>query len=249
MGGGKSSPEPPERIDPVKESQAQVDALVNSIPRTAQLGYEVLTNPQYGLTPTTRAYQQTRESVFPNESAVVNQLVQNVLRQLQSPTGITQEQQTAVDANRELAVSNTQRDLRNRANVGGNLYGGRSQYAEQQGTQQLRNQFSEQDIARQETSRLNNAQLALQIAQILFPGATLQPPQFINPVVNPNVQYQSNVWQRSQDIQNTQDNLNRQAALQSSLYQALGQVTGSVIGAYGAAKAGPSSVTNVNGGG
>src|SRR3990167_3379269 len=186
MGGGKSSPEPPERIDPVKESQAQVDALVNSIPRTAQLGYEVLTNPQYGLTPTTRAYQQTRESVFPNESAVVDQLVRNVLRQLQSPTGITQEQQTAVDANRELAVSNTQRDLRNRANVGGNLYGGRSQYAEQQGTQQLRNQFS------------------------------------------------------------AQDNLNRQAALQSSLYQALGQVAGSGIGAYGAAKAGPSSVTNIN---
>lgn len=236
MGKKNSEAPKPEPIDPVAQARANVQAQVEAIPQAAQLQYNVLQNPEYGLLPTTQLSEDVRKQVFPNEQAVREQLVQNVLGQLSSPTGLTSEQEAAVTSRRDQAQKELQDALRTRANLGGGLFGGRSQLTEQRAVQDLQNQFVEEDIARQERNRLNNAQLALAISQILFPNVGLQQPQFINPVVDPSTQFSGAVTQEGQRVaaQTAQDQTN--AALQSALYQSLGQAGGSLFGAAGAAQ-------------
>lgn len=80
--GGDSTPSAP---DPTKVAQANVDAQVAAIPQAMQLSYNNLVNPNYGLDPTTAAYEAVRQKYYPTETAVRNQLGQNVLGQLQNP--------------------------------------------------------------------------------------------------------------------------------------------------------------------
>jgi len=221
-GGGGDSDEPAaQRIDPAAEARANVAAQVESIPRAAQLQYDVLTNPEYGITPTTQAYESARGTVFPEQTNVRNQLVQNILQQLTSPTGYTPEQQQALDTRRGEAVTEAERSQRTRANLGGNLYGGRAQAAEQRDINQLQNQFATEDIEFQERQRLNTSQLALSIMQSLM-GQQIQQPQYINPVVGANQQFSGAVGQRGQDIDYQIAQQQAQAAQQSALYEALG---------------------------
>jgi len=232
MGGKKESSPPPAKT-PQEIAAEQANAQIAQIPRVAQLNYDVLTNPQYGLEPTTQEYERVRQSVFPNENAVRNQLVQNILGQLQSPTGLTPKQQAAINARRGQAQDEFTRSMRMRANLGGGLYGGRSQLSEQRGVQDLQNQFVEEDINREERNRLNNSQLALQVLNLLFPNAGIQTPQFINPVPSPDTSYNAAMTGRQQDIGVQESALSRQAALQSALWNAVGDVAGSAVGMIG----------------
>jgi len=232
-GGGGDDPAPP-AAQPVPTAEEiarqQVDAAISQRPRAAQAEFDILTNPQFGLGATTAEFQRVRKEQFPQESAVQSQLLQNVLANLISPTGISPEQQQAVDQRRGLAQTELQGALRNRANLGGGLFGGRSARTEERAVSDLQARFSEEDINRQETARLNALQSALPALQILFPELGLQAPQFINPVPSAGSSLQAQVTGRGQDISLQQSELARQSALQSSLFGALGTAAGGALG-------------------
>jgi hypothetical protein len=226
--------QPPEvqQVDPTKQAQAQVDAQLSAIPQAAQLNYDVLTNPTYGITPTTQAYENARLSVYPEETKVRNQLVQNTLNQLQSPTGITPEQQAAIDARRKLAQNETTEALRTRANLGGGLFGGRAQNTEQRAVQELQNQFVEEDVTREERSRLNSQQLATTILQMLYPNSGVQTPNYVNPVADANTAYSATSNANITNANNAMAQYQADQQLRGSLYSALGSAVGQAAGGF-----------------
>lgn len=238
-GGGRSKESAPPAPAPLpsaeEQANAQMQALLRNIPEAARLDYQVKASPEYGIIPQTRLQEQARQEIFPEEQKVRAQLVQNVLSQLISPTGITLEQQTAMDRLRGNAVNQFQQQQRLRSNLGGGLYGGRTQAAEERGVGDLLAGFTTEDINRQEQSRLNSINAALPVLQMLFPELGLQTPQFINPVASPESYQQSLVSQRGQDVsvrgQDIQQQMAQQQAraqLQSSLFQALGSAAAAI---------------------
>lgn len=230
MGGGGSKAPAPEKVDPVKQAEANLQAQINTMPGAAKVQYDILNSPEYGLTPTTQAYENTRQSVYPEETKVRNQLVQNVLMELMSPTGLTGQQQGAIDSRRGLAQNQLTESIRNRQNLGGGLYGGRGQAFEARQVGELQNQFAEEDINRQERSKLNNSQLAMAVLQFLYPQSGIQQPNFVNPVASADTQYGGAVSQNNLTAQLQQQQNQAQAALRSSLFQALGGAAGAVGG-------------------
>ena len=171
--GGKSS-SPPPAPNPVDTATAQLNAQLATAPKAAQLQYDILNNPQYGVLPTTQLYENVRQQVYPNETAARNQLTQNIMAQLQSPNGITPDQQSSIDSARNLAQNQLIQSMRDRANLGGGLYGGRSAASEAQSVGQLQNQFVESDLARQERTRLQSQQSAFSLLQMLYPNSGIQ---------------------------------------------------------------------------
>lgn len=228
------APAPPAPTpDPIAQSLAITNANIENTPRMAELSYNILSNPNYGLTPTTQQFENTRQTVFPQETAVRNQLAQNILQQLMSPTGITPEQQTGINSRRDLAQGNLVQALRTRQNLGGGLYGGRGALEESNAVADLQNQFAEADINRQQIAYQNSIQAALPFLQILFPDVNLTPPQFQSPVQDPNTYASSLVSQRGQDVQanaSAQALAAQQQASQSALYGALFQGLGTAAG-------------------
>ena len=186
MGGGNKETEvrqveAPKQISPLDTARQTLQAQMESIPQAAQLNFDVLSNPNYGLQAQTQLQEDTRRNVFSGESDVRDQLIKNILSQLISPTGITPEQQMAVDTRRGQAQSELVKALRDRANLGGGLFGGRSARAEAQSVADLQNQFATEDISMQERNRLNTIQAALPLLQTLFPQAGIVNPSFIDP--------------------------------------------------------------------
>ena len=227
MGGKKSETpavaSPTQQAADINAAQAQYD------PQAAQRQFEILTNPQYGIKPFTQYQEQVRQEVFPQEQAVRGQLAQNILQQLMSPTGITPDQQTAITERRNLAQGNLVTALRDRANLGGTLYGGRSALDEGRQVGELQNQFAEEDIGREERSRLNAIQGALPFLQMLFPDVNLTAPQFNSPVQGADTYASSLVSQRGQNIQNQASQQASQNALYSALFQGLGTAAGGAM--------------------
>jgi hypothetical protein len=245
MGGSKSKPPaPPQPVDPVAQANANVQAQIQALPQAAQVQFDILQNPEFGLLAQTQLGSDVREQVFGGEADVKNQLIENVLAQLQSPTALTQEQQAAIDSRRRVATGGVQEALRNRANLGGGLFGGRAQATEQRAVQDLMNQFVEEDVTRQERNRLNNQQTALAISQVLFPNIGLQQPQFINPVVSADTQFGGAVNQSNALLDSQTRQFEADRALRSSLFQGLGTAAGGIAGGIGAANA-PAPVTNI----
>ncbi len=222
MGKSKSSTPPPAKT-PAEIAQETVNAQIAARPQAAKAEFGILNNPEFGVEATSRLFEDVRRNVFPNENAVREQLVQNILKQLQDPSGLTPEQQQAITERRGLAQNELTRSLRNRANLGGNLFGGRSQLTEERAVGDLQNQFVEEDVNRQERNRLNNSQLALQVLNLLFPNAGIQTPQFIDPVPSANQNSTANIQARGQDISVEQAALDRRAQLQSALFNSLGK--------------------------
>lgn len=231
MGG--HSEDPPARVDPQAEAEANLRAQIATMGQAAQNQYNIASNPNYGQEAWTRLGEQTRQNVFPHETEVRNQLVQNILKQLTSPTGLSAEQQAATDSIRGKAQGNLTDSMRTRANLGGGLYGGRSAAAEGQAVGDLQNQFAQEDITMQERNRLNNSQLAMGILQMLYPQSGIQNPNFVNPVVSADQQYGSNVSQRGQDISYQQSQQANQSALYQSLFSSLGQAGAGAMSAGG----------------
>jgi hypothetical protein len=123
--------------------------------------------------------------------------------------------------------------MRIRANLGGGLYGGRSASAEAENVGSLLNQFTSEDIGREETRKLNNQNIALAILQMLYPNSGIQSPSYINPVVSANTQFGTSSQENQTQAQIEQQTAATRAALQSAMWQSLGNITGDAIGAYG----------------
>ena len=233
MGGTKASTPAP--VDLNKQAEAQMKAQLDYMPQAAQLQYDIQANPQYGMQATTQLAEDTRRNVLPNETAVRDQYVQNILAQLTNPNFISSEEQAYVDQARQRASGNLQESMRTQANLGGGLYGGRTQAAEARTMGDLQGQFAEQDIARRETNRLNTSQLATQILQLLYPQSGIQQANFVNPVASADNQFSGAVSQRNMDAQIAMQNAANQSALYGSLFEGLGGAAGGALGgAFGA---------------
>lgn len=124
------------------EQQALLNQLQNVVNRG--LGDDAMSNMLSDVS----AYQQGRAELYPQEQQLQDQLFNSILANLQSPTGLTAEQQAAVDQIRQDQTDKYKRDVRTRANLGGGLFGGNAIEQEFGGLQDLRNQFAEEDIDR-----------------------------------------------------------------------------------------------------
>lgn len=234
MGGSKQSSPPAAPIKSAEEIAAgQVRAMVNEIPRAAQLQHEVETSPVYGTEAKTRMAEDIRQRVFPQEQQIRSQLVQNILANLISPTGISPEQQTALTARRGQAQGELEQSMRTRANLGGGLYGGRSAGAEARSVGELQQNFAIEDIDRQERARMNALSAALPVLQLLFPEVGLVQPSFINPVSSPESQLSAYTTGRGQDLTYAAQQEANRNALQAALYQSIGSAVGGAAGGYG----------------
>ena len=248
MGSKKSSPAPapqPALPDPVEQARQINQANIEQLGPAAKAYFDVFSNPQYGALPTTQLFEQIRQQVFPQETSVRNQLAQNILQNLISPTGITPDQQTAITQRRSQAQAEVQKAMRERANLGGGLYGGRSQDEEARTVSDLQNAFAEEDIGREERSRLNAIQSALPFLQILFPDVGITPPQFTSPVQSADTYASSLAQQRGQNIQQqisaqqlAQQQQQSNNALYSALFSGLGTAAGGFLGGPGGAALG-----------
>lgn len=219
---GKKAPEP-QAPNAGQQAQDITQARIATDPQLAQNAFNILSNPQYGAGPTTQLLENIRQQVFPQQSQVSGQMAGNVLGQLQSPTGITPEQQQAITARRDMAQGELVRALRNRSNLGGGLYGGISMDEEGRQVGNLQNQFAEQDINREMMARQQAIQNAIPIMQMLY-GQQIQSPQFQSATQSPD-QYASGMSQY-------QNQLAQQGANQSQLYSALLGGLGTAAGGY-----------------
>ena len=234
--GKSKTPEPP-KPNVGQEAQQITNARIATDPQLAQSSYNIQANPNYGALPLTQLYESIRQQVFPNQSAVSNQLSQNVLGQLQSPTGYTPEQQAALDARRGLAQNNLVTALRNRANLGGNLYSGLSGQQEANSVSDLQNQFAVEDISNQRQARNDAYSQAIPILQMLY-NQQIQTPQFQSATQDPNT-YANNVQQSNIVGYNAQraDDLAR-SQLYTALFSTLGEVPKQIAGFAGGGQGG-----------
>jgi len=83
------------------------------------------------------------------EDPLLQQLRTQAGQQLQSPMGYTPEQQSAIDAIRGRQMGKTQEAIRTQANLGGSLYGGRTQRRESEAMQHMGQAFAQEDTQRQ----------------------------------------------------------------------------------------------------
>ena len=224
--GKSKTPEPP-KPNVGQEAQQITNARIATDPQLAQSSYNILANPEYGAGPTTQLLESIRQQVFPQQYQVGQQMAGNVLGQLQSPTGYTPEQQAALDARRGLAQNNLVTALRNRANLGGNLYSGLSGQQEANSVSDLQNQFAVEDISNQRMARNDAYTQAIPILQMLY-GQQIQTPQFQSATQDPNT-YANNLNQAN--MAGYQNQLNQNAA-NSQLYSALFQGLGTAAGGY-----------------
>ncbi len=220
--GSKKSIEPA-RVSPQDTAQQTLAARQATDPASAQLSFDLLSSPEFGITPLTQLQEDTRRQVFGGESDVRDQLLQNILSNLQSPTGITPDQQQAITERRGLAQDELVGSLRNRANLSGNLFGGRAANTEERAVSELQQGFAESDIAREERARLNAIQAAIPALQTLFPGIGIQAPQFQSTAPTGGQVFQGAVGQSNLEAQLRQQQQASQDQLLGSLFQGLGQ--------------------------
>ena len=129
---------------------------------------------------------------------------------------------------RGLAQTNLVQALRDRANLGGNLYGGRSALDEGQQVADLQNQFAEEDIQREERAKLNSIQAAIPYLQLLFPDVNISSPQFSSPVQGADTYAGGLISQRGQNMQAQSSADASRSALYGALFQGLGSAAGGV---------------------
>jgi hypothetical protein len=211
---------------PTEQSQQITAARDVTDPLEAQRYYQILSNPNYGAGAITNYMESVRQSAFPQETALRSQMAQNLLQGLQSGTGITAEQQAAIDYNRKRAMEDTARALQTRANIGGNLYGGRAIAQEAQTAADLQNAFAEQDIAREERNRQYTNQMALSFLQQMYPQLGLQSPQYNSSTMSPETYAQSILGEQSLNMQNRQ----ARNKLLGDLLQSFGESLANVLG-------------------
>ena len=147
--------------NPLLTKQA-VDLQTQYAPQLAQSQYDI--QAKYG-----PLYKALEAQLFPQQSQLSEQLSGQVSQRLGSPSGLTPEQQSAQDAIRQRQADFMLRNIRESANVGGTLYGGRRQQREDMGLQQLSQQYASEDIDRQMAARDQLLRELVPLLQMQFP--------------------------------------------------------------------------------
>ena len=155
-------------------AQQELDIQREFAPQQAAL-YSALYNQYYPQL--AKQQQQTQQELYPYQSQVVEQSAQNVLQRLQNPDYMSQQEQEALNMQRGQQISEMQRAMRERANLGGGLYGGRAAGAEARSMQDLLGQFETQDYQRRMGAGQAAQQAAIPLMQILYPSVGTQQPQ------------------------------------------------------------------------
>jgi hypothetical protein len=135
-------------------------------------------------------------------SNLVNRYEQEAMSAM-TPTGYTPQQQSSIDAIRQRQMGELSRILRERSNLGGTLYGGRSQQLESQGLQELGQRFSAEDVDRI-TNQRQNAMSNLSSAAMLSPALRQQGLSSAQQVAGLGIQQQQQALQNAMSLQQQQ---------------------------------------------
>lgn len=124
-----------------------------------------------------KAQQQTQQELYPYQSQIVEQGAQQALSRLQNPDYMTPQEQAALNAQREQETTGLMRAMRERANIGGGLYGGRAAGAEAKSVSDLMQQYEIQDYQRRMGAGQAAQQALTPYMQILYPQVGTAQPQ------------------------------------------------------------------------
>jgi len=128
--------------------------------------------------------QALQQQMYPQQTQLVEAMARQALGQMSSQDFQTPEQAQAVEAIRGRETSRLQQSMRERANLGGNLYGGRAAGAEERAVSQMGQGFAAQDVDRLRQQQQMALAYAAPIAQMLYPQVTSPSmPNFTQPVV------------------------------------------------------------------
>jgi len=123
-----------------------------------------------------KTQQQTQQELYPYQSQIVEQGAQSALSRLQNPDYMTPQEQEALNTQRGQQVSAMQQAMRQRANLGGGLFGGRAAGAEARSMQDLLGQFETSDYQRRMSAGQAAQQALTPYMQILYPQVGTQQP-------------------------------------------------------------------------
>ncbi len=177
------APSAGESAQQIYEARLKYDPLVAAmemqtqqqyVPQQAQL-YQDLYSQYYPQV--ARTQQQMQQELYPYQSQIVEQGAQTALSRLQNPDYMTPQEQSALDTQRGQQITEMQRAMRERANLGGGLYGGRAAGAEARSMQDLLGQFETQDYMRRMGAGQAAQQALTPFMQILYPQVGTQTPQ------------------------------------------------------------------------
>lgn len=191
MGGGDTTvqqapttpaPSASESAEGIYQARLKYDPLVAAqefatqqeyMPKQASLYSSLYSQylPEYS-----KAQQKTQQELYPYQSQIVEQGAQRALERLQNPEYMTASEQSAQQSIRDRSISDLQKAMRERANLGGNLYGGRTAAAETQSVSDLLNQFQVQDYQNRMTNSYNAQAALTPYMQILYPQVGTQQP-------------------------------------------------------------------------
>lgn len=122
--------------------------------------------------------QALQQQMFPQQTQLVEAMAGQALGMMGSQDFQTPEQSAAIEAIRGRETGRLQQSLRERANLGGNLYGGRAAGTEERAVSELGQQFAAQDVDRLRQQQQMALQYASPVAQIMYPQ--IQTPQMPN---------------------------------------------------------------------
>ena len=182
--GGGSDPTPAQIIPPPQApsvSQTAEESLAAQLKYNPQLTEQQvqlqgqfgpqLAQQQFDLqTQFAPLYRALLESQFPQ----IGTLAQQTQQGLTSPTGLSSEQQSAQDAIRQRAFDQSERGIRQSANLGGTLFGGNRELREDRARNELAQNFATQDIDLQARQRAQTMQELLSLFQLA--GFNVQQP-------------------------------------------------------------------------
>jgi hypothetical protein len=154
--GSKKTPQA-QAPDPTQTAQQTLAARQATDPGAQALAFQ-LASGTGGMQDYTQLGYNTRANVFQQEEAVKNALLQNLLNAYQNPNAVPDYIQSGLNQVRQNAQDRLVESMRNRSNLGGGLYGGRSAASEARSVSDLNAGFAEQDY----NQMLQNRQLQLQ---------------------------------------------------------------------------------------
>ena len=157
------------------EARMQYDPLVAAMELELAQKY----GPQYG-----ELYNQISQQQFPGLEQLRITGTEQAQQRLESPFAMTPDEEAAMQAIRGRTRGQVQKNVRERANLGGQLYGGRAELSENRAMGELEQAFGAEDINRRMQAGQQAQQGALPYLQILYPQ--IQQQQAVSRGVTPS---------------------------------------------------------------
>lgn len=197
-------------------AQQEMDIQKEMLPQQSAL-YQSLYNQYYP--EIAKQQQELQKELFPQQSQILEAGASQALERIQNPSYMTAEEQAAQESYRNKSVSDLQRSMRERANLGGGLYGGRAAASEAQSVSDLLNQYQMQDYQNRMVAGQNAQEALRPYMSILYPQIGTTQPQYSK------YQYQS-VVPSADNLYNAMFQANQPDSYAYQTPDILGQVLG-----------------------